>query len=171
MRRRFGRANVIHIGYVEKHTEASISWRWSGDSNRDVRTLFTGTYGWVRLQATAVLGCEDDAAAAASQGVGNKKRRISLGRSSLPSPVGSRQGHLAAGALHPFLSPFPSCHLRSFALTSLFASLAPSLPPFQLPPNHVSPVIVRKSILRPLRLTMTPRGFKICLAKVFEHLA
>lgn len=45
----------------------------------------------------------------------DKKRRISLGRSSLPSPVGPRQGHLASGAMHPPLLHF------SFSL-SLFLS-------------------------------------------------
>lgn len=67
-----------------------------------------------------------------------KKKNLSLGRSSLPSLVGPRQGHLAPGALHPFP------HLpRSLALWSLpsrtLASSHPLLRPLsstfsRLPP-------------------------------------
>lgn len=47
----------------------------------------------------------------------DKKRRISLGRSSLPSPVGPRQGHLASGAMHPPLLHFSF----SFSLSLTFS--------------------------------------------------
>lgn len=53
-----------------------------------------------------------------------KKKNLSLGRSSLPSLVGPRQGHLAPGALHPFP------HLpRSLALWSLPSRTLAEPPP------------------------------------------
>lgn len=57
-----------------------------------------------------------------------KKRNLSLGRSSLPSLVGPRQGHLAPGALHPFPPSLPILCLRSPFGPSL-RRVAPLEPP------------------------------------------
>lgn len=67
--------------------------------------------GWARLRAKKKRSQPLWSMLPSGQGGEDKKRRISLGRSSLPSPVGPRQGHLASGAMHPPLLHFPRLFL------------------------------------------------------------
>lgn len=93
-----------------------------------------------------------------------KKRNLSLGRSSLPSLVGPRQGHLAPGALHPFP---PSLLILCPLVPPFVASLRSSHPLLPLSSRHFfSPSVLILRFDFPSRFSfhfVADRRSKICL--------